>query len=112
VKSVANGLVVAQRLAEFIKFLVDVNGIRSVSEVHLIGYSVGAHIAGVAASYIQKQSAVKIGRITGLDPAGPIYTSKPVEERLNSQHADIVDVYHTNSGKLGIAAVLLPYKLS
>jgi hypothetical protein len=39
-------LVVGQRLAQFIKFLKDQNVTGDLSQIHFIGYSLGAHIAG------------------------------------------------------------------
>lgn len=39
-------------------------GVR-VDQLHLIGYSVGAHIAGLVANYLDPIRNGKIGRITG-----------------------------------------------
>lgn len=46
---------------------------------------------------------VKIGRITGLDPASRLFEGQPNEVRLDASDADFVDVLHTNAGGFGIA---------
>lgn len=92
-QAVANTLVVGAVVANLIKKLITSKGARAV-DFHLIGFSLGAHTAGLVGK------RVKIGRITGLDPAGPYYEWTPKEVRLDQDDADFVDVIHTNAIEL------------
>lgn len=111
---------VGKRVAEFIQHLQLNYGVDA-SQVHVVGHSLGAHVAGAAGYWVQKQFGHKIGRITGLDPAGdaknglelqiklgtlcvlgPLFTGGVnVDRRLDKGDADFVDIYHTNRAVLG-----------
>ncbi|XP_040076313.1 phospholipase A1-like [Ixodes scapularis] len=67
------------------------------SEVHLIGFSLGAHVAGFSGRTFTLITNKTIGRITGLDPANALFTNSGVQ--LRASDADFVDVIHTNKGK-------------
>ncbi|BES94407.1 Lipase [Nesidiocoris tenuis] len=88
---------VAERVGELIDFLVT-NGAAN-KNMHIIGHSVGAHIAGVAS---KAAKLGPVGRITGLDAAYPLYLSLPNADRLDAADADYVDCIHTSSGILGV----------
>ncbi|KAF6211015.1 hypothetical protein GE061_014128 [Apolygus lucorum] len=94
---VQQSFLVAQYLGELVDFLVE-HGIPS-DHIHMIGHSIGAHIAGVASK--EAMSGI-VGRITGLDAAWPLYKGLREFDRLDATDADFVDCIHTSSGLLGI----------
>ncbi|XP_050426670.1 pancreatic lipase-related protein 3-like [Adelges cooleyi] len=93
---VANTIVVGLEIANMIKHLKNKMGLNP-EDVHLIGHSLGAHAAGYAGKYTPG-----LDRITGLDPAKPLFHDRPIEHRLYHTDAYFVDVIHTNTYLLGI----------
>ncbi|EDV23023.1 uncharacterized protein TRIADDRAFT_57866 [Trichoplax adhaerens] len=85
--SVANTRIVGAQIGELIKALPV-----SRERIHIIGHSLGAHIASYAAN-----RADLVGRITGLDPAAPLFQDMVTDIRLDKTDALFVDVIHTDT---------------
>ncbi|ODM92882.1 Phospholipase A1, partial [Orchesella cincta] len=88
---------VGRRVAEFLSFLRDSKHI-NFYDMTIVGESLGAHVAANAAQAVKIVSGEKIGRVVGLDPAGPFTQNI---KTLHKQDANFVDIYHTNRGLLG-----------
>ncbi|XP_070537992.1 pancreatic lipase-related protein 2-like isoform X2 [Ptychodera flava] len=98
-RSVSNTQIVGAEIDALVKFLNAQYGEYHHDRVHLIGHSLGAHCSGHAGERMPT-----IGRITGLDPAGPSFEDRPIEVRLDPSDAKFVDVLHTdcNTGPAGL----------
>ncbi|XP_034472619.1 phospholipase A1 member A [Drosophila innubila] len=64
------------------------------TDIHIIGFSLGAQVPNYIARALK---SFKIPRITGLDPAMPLFITAGVNDKLDPSDADFVDVIHTNA---------------
>ncbi|CAG4965482.1 unnamed protein product [Colias eurytheme] len=88
--------VLGEQLGQFIMWLNEEFGV-SYNKIHLVGFSLGAHMVGNAGRTV----GGLIRRITGLDPAGPLW--KNDQNRLRSSDAQYVEVIHTNTALYGFS---------
>ncbi|CAG0895855.1 unnamed protein product [Darwinula stevensoni] len=64
--------------------------------VHVAGHSLGSHVASYIGSALKDMGVGKLGRITGLDPAGPQFEHADPRVRLDPEDALFVDAIHTD----------------
>ncbi|XP_071555190.1 pancreatic lipase-related protein 2 [Temnothorax nylanderi] len=97
--AVANSELVGRQLALVLLDAINL-GVDPVN-IHVIGFSLGAHVAGCASELLKKRSLL-LGRITGLDPASPFFRHHLFRERarkLDATDARLVDVIHTDGSQ-------------
>lgn len=99
-QAVANIRLVGAILANVINTMYEELQLKNLDKVHLIGHSLGAHLCGYAGSFLQKNFGLKVGRITGLDPAGPFFLDVNRVVRLDETDAKFVDVIHSDVNQL------------
>ncbi|KAI4457184.1 lipase [Holotrichia oblita] len=88
---------VAKLLVTFLETYTDAGTI-NIGNIHMIGFSLGAHVAGHVGQLLRK--GLKIRRITALDPALPGFKSEK-KRKLSKSAAEFVDVIHTDGGNFG-----------
>ncbi|KAH8257957.1 hypothetical protein KR038_003397, partial [Drosophila bunnanda] len=95
--SVAGASGAGKKVAALVDFLVTGYGM-SLESLEIVGFSLGAHVAG----YTGKQLTTgKAGKIVGLDPASPLISYSKSEKRLSSDDAVYVESIQTNGAVLG-----------
>ncbi|XP_066988289.1 pancreatic triacylglycerol lipase-like, partial [Macrobrachium rosenbergii] len=84
---------IGKHIAAFIDYLYKEGGL-NVTDLYVAGHSLGAHVVGIAGLNVQNGP---VGRITGLDPAGPGFEGASDDVRLDKSDAAFVDVIHTSA---------------
>ncbi|CAH4029329.1 pancreatic lipase-related protein 2-like isoform X1 [Pieris brassicae] len=73
-----------------------------VEKLHLIGHSLGSHVAGYIARELKNRYGNTVKRVTALDPAFPgFYPDGILMEHIAEKDAEFVDVIHTDAGMYG-----------
>ncbi|KAG6447346.1 hypothetical protein O3G_MSEX004953 [Manduca sexta] len=86
---------VGQHLGQFLVWVFDNVG-GNWNQLHLVGFSLGAHVVGNAG----RTAGGRPGRVTGLDPAGPNWNNNG--NALNKNDGAYVEAIHTDGRILGI----------
>ena len=68
-RACSNTRIVGRQVANFISLLVQARLVAP-EDVHLVGHSLGAHVIGYTGKWFNQMYDQRLGRITGLDPAG------------------------------------------
>ncbi|XP_023227345.1 pancreatic lipase-related protein 2-like [Centruroides sculpturatus] len=92
-----NTEVVGRQLAKLIyklKYVRELSG----ENIHIIGYSLGCHLAGFTGKTLRDKMGIILERITGLDPASPLFEDADESVHLSYKDASYVDVIHTSAG--------------
>ncbi|XP_013099645.2 pancreatic triacylglycerol lipase [Stomoxys calcitrans] len=97
IQAVANIRLVGAIAAHVIHMIYEELGMDNLHKVHFIGHSLGSHLAGYAGTHLQKDFGLKLARITGLDPAAPLFGETDHIVRLDRSDAHFVDVIHTDA---------------
>lgn len=88
-----------EKIARLVDFLVTEYGM-SLETLEVVGFSLGAHVAGFTAKQVTTGSVQKV---VGLDPASPLFSYDKPEKRLSSNDAYYVETIQTNGGTLGFS---------
>nr|XP_014273345.1 lipase member H-like [Halyomorpha halys] len=74
-------------------------GVSEIDKIHVIGHSLGAHVAGLIGGYVRSAGRGLVARVTGLDPAKPLFEMiRGEDSRLDQGDGKFVDVIHTCIG--------------
>ncbi|XP_014259407.1 probable phospholipase A1 magnifin isoform X2 [Cimex lectularius] len=106
--SVYNADLIGKCIATTVKNLLDERSEDvSIETTHVVGFSLGAQISGSVGKYFNQYEKRKLPRITGLDPAMPIFDPYVTSDlyRLDSNDAEFVQIIHS---RLMTRGIILP----
>ncbi|XP_053696867.1 pancreatic lipase-related protein 2-like [Sabethes cyaneus] len=93
----ANIRLVGAIAAHVIHMIYEVLSLKNLNNIHMIGHSLGAHLSGYTGYFLQRDFDLKLGRITGLDPAELAFTETDPIVRLDTTDAKYVDIIHSDA---------------
>lgn len=96
-QAVANIRLIGAMTAHLIHNVYEILKLPHIDNFHFIGHSLGAHLGGYCGHELQKNFNLKLGRITGLDPAAPYFSKTVTLVRLDRSDAKYVDIIHSNA---------------
>ncbi|KAH7941118.1 hypothetical protein HPB49_010117 [Dermacentor silvarum] len=97
-KAVGNTALVGREMSLLLKRLIERHPTTlAPGQVHVVGFSLGAQVAGFFARAFKLLTGQSIWRITALDPAGPLFAGTRM--CVSKGDARFVDVIHTSGGK-------------
>ncbi|XP_026272042.1 phospholipase A1 isoform X2 [Frankliniella occidentalis] len=91
---------VGKLVGKLMSFLIE-QELATADKLHVIGHSLGAHVAGISAKSLNETEGQRPARVTGLDPAWPLFIITPDTDRLSKDDGVLVDVIHSCAGLLG-----------
>lgn len=96
-QAVANIRLVGSITAHVVHMIYEELKLKNLDQFHMLGHSLGAHLSGYTGYFLQRDFGLTLGRITGLDPAEPLFTDTEPIVRLDPTDAKYVDVIHTDA---------------
>jgi len=105
-KSIQEIRAVARAGAVILKDAIE-NGIDP-KDIHVVGHSMGCQMSSFIAKDFQDLTGKIIGRLTGLDCAGPLFENCSPAARIDKTDADYVEHIHTASGQLPALSMIEP----
>lgn len=92
---------VGQFTASYLDFLHE-NSLLNFQRLSVVGFSLGAHIAGMVGKNTRRG---RVQYILGLDPAGPLFSVRNPESRIDANDGVYVECIHTNGPTLAIVGL-------
>lgn len=96
-QAVANIRLIGAITAHVIHMIYEEVGLTSLDKVHMMGHSLGSHLSGYTGYTLQKDFGLMLGRITGMDPAEPLFGDTDPLVRLDRSDAKFVDIIHSDA---------------